>query len=185
MKSCLEEWLALEQAIEEGLDEESDAYKEAWGRYHWCWKSHIDARASHSAKAEIRRMEMQEFLREWWEKMFEHINFPPKPDPYCDDRTKKFREVLFGKSDNMMVFSKSIARAFKATGIKLNDDETFECMINIRKKPTLSLSKHKKSSLFFKPDISAGKRKPPFPINYIMDPREMKTLIELIEKEWR
>jgi len=56
----------------------------------------------------------------------------PKLDP---NATMKLQEKIFDNTETAMVFSQSIAKAFKETGIDLEDEETFACLMCVVKKP--------------------------------------------------
>ncbi len=68
------------------------------------------------------------FLKEDWEAFRLPEEVKPWPLP-CDMRSKEVRGQIFGDPQKAMVFSKGLAEAFRETGIELQDDETFACLV--------------------------------------------------------
>ena len=59
---------------------------------------------------------------------------PPRP-PSCGIRSVKIRSEIFGKKENGMIFSRKLDEAFAESGVKLEDDETYTCLVCVVKKP--------------------------------------------------
>ena len=59
----------------------------------------------------------------------------PFPTPY-DTGSVEVRQKIFETPGNAMTFGKHVVSAFKETGIKLKDDETFACLVYVTKRPT-------------------------------------------------
>jgi hypothetical protein len=67
-------------------------------------------------------------LKEEWELFRLPDEVKPWPLP-CDMRSKEVRGQIFDDRQKAMIFSERLAEAFRETGIELEDNETFACLV--------------------------------------------------------
>ena len=99
----------------------------------------------------------------------------PFPSP-CGMRSIEVRTQIFDDPEKAMIFSDKLDEAFKATGVKLENDETYSCLVCIVKKP-----KYISEVLVSTSTLPHTQSKPP--VNYIMEPTIMKQVMNTIERD--
>lgn len=206
---CKIEWNEMQEASET-YGEESVQYQNAQRRYLRCMEGIYAARGSHGTAWDERLYKLQQEIQEAWERCVGVLNIPRPPGPpygmmsaevgqmrleVIQKRSVEVEQEIFETSTNAVTFGGYIERAFKETGIKLKDDETFACHICVVKKPTyISEVMHPTPEpmvpMMMTPDSDWGEW--PFgvltasayrPICYIMEPTIMKQVMKVKEQD--
>ena len=171
---CRQEFNAMQEALEE-YGEESSQYLEALGRYLRCYGQLMNARDSHAAAWDERLYQLQKEIQQAWEQIIGKLKVPPRP-PTCGAKSIEVRSKIFASRKNAMIFSDKLEEAYKKTGIKLDDDETYTCFVCVVKKP-----QYVSEALAMDPlgqNMSGAQS-----INYIFEPAIMESVINRIEKD--
>ena len=185
-------------------------YRNARGKFLQCMMGIHAARRAHAAAWDVKLLELQQEIQEAWERLFGVIDLPyPPPGPYgmmsaevgqmrlevIQKRSVEVEQELFETSTNAVTFGGYIERAFKETGIKLKDDETFACHICVVKKPTyISEVMHPTPEPMVPKMMTSDSDRGewPFgvltasayrPICYIMEPTIMKQVMKVKEQD--
>ena len=167
------------------LSHEANAICETFGEDHWRCKSArrrvdlcnraLEGRKSDTT-ADDRLMAFWALQEEIHAALFEKID-PDRIKPIpCGMASVELREKLFADEEHAMVFSHKLAEAFKDAKLELKDNETFTCLICVTEKP-----KTVTEALSLDP-LGVSKRST-LPVNYVMEPTVMKSVMKRIEKD--
>lgn len=166
----------LEQAntICENFGEGHHFCKSARLRYAFCEIARANRRSD--TTADDRMMALLEFLEEAYAALFEKID-PDRIRPIpCGMASVELREKLFADEGSAMIFSDKLAEAFKESNLELKENETFTCLICVTDKP-------KTVSEAMALDPLGVSKSSSLPVNYVMEPAIMKSLMKRIDKE--
>lgn len=170
---CKQEFDAMQEALE-NYGEESSQYLEALGRYLRCYGQLMRARDSHAAGWDERLYQLHKEILQAWEQLVGKLKVPPRP--ICGVKSIEVRSKILANRKNAMIFSDKLEEAYKKTGIKLDDDETYTCFVCVVKKP-----QYVSQALALDP---LGQNMDGAPnINYIFEPAIMASVIDRIEKD--
>lgn len=149
----------------------SDQRHQAEADFYECMRfmlSIYEARHSHSADMEEKRIQQMKKILEAWNELFGKIKpLPPKDIA----RSREVRNQIFRDAKTPMIFSNALSEAFQKANIKLKENEMFECTISIRERPS-----HVTELL------SPVKAKGVPPMNFITDSTVMGQLMKEIKK---
>jgi hypothetical protein len=174
MTICKSEYEAMQQAQRNG---DEDEYREACREFEKCLRkaeSILAGRDSHSASWDEKLYLFNKQLQEMWKNMFEGLNLPPRPT--CGKSSLQVRKEIFGNEKNAMVFSKKIQEAFVESGVKLQDGETFACLVCVVNKPEYVSEAVNLDPLYQR--IEGAPR-----LNYIMEPAVMQSTMNSIKQD--
>ena len=114
----------------------------------------------------------QERLKKQWEGFRLPDEVKPWPQP-CDMRSKEVRGQIFDDPQKAMIFSEALAEAFEQTGIQLEDNETFACLVCV-----VPRSRYV-SEVIGPAFLEAGPTRAA--LSYITGPEEMSIIFEAIK----
>lgn len=116
-----------------------------------------------------------EEVKEYLEKLTQLPSdfLPPRP---CGRRSEVVRDSIISDPKKAMIFSERIQEAFETTGIKLADDETYACLVCIKKKP-----KYLSEIVAIERKGDVGKST--ISTDYIMEPSIMKRVAEEMQRD--
>lgn len=170
---CKIEWDEMQEA-KEAYGEESEQYKNALGKYLLCMEAIYDARASHGLAWDERLYRLQQEIQEAWERSVGRLKIPPVPT--CGKKSIEVRSKIFLDRNTAMTFSEKLEEAFSKTGIQLDGDETYACLVCVVKKP-----QYVSEALVLDP---LGQKVQGAPrVNYIMEPAIMEPVMDVIEQD--
>jgi len=170
---CKKEYDAMQEALED-YGSESNEYIEARGRYLVCYGQLMQARDAHAAAWDERLYQLQKEIRQAWERLTGKLKIPPLPT--CGGKSLEARYRIFATKRNAMVFSEKLEEAFKETGVKLDDGETYACLVCVVKKP-----QYVSEALTVDPlsqNVEGASR-----INYILEPAIMNSVMNAMEQD--
>jgi hypothetical protein len=167
------------------LLQEANAICEALGEEHWLCKRarrRVDlcerAREGRlsDTTADDRLMAFLALQEEIYAALFEKID-PDRVKPIpCGMASVELRAKLFADEQRAMVFSHKLAEAFTDAKLELKDNETFTCLICVTEKP-------KSVTEALALDPLGVSRRTSLPVNYVMEPTVMKSVMKRIEKD--
>jgi hypothetical protein len=114
----------------------------------------------------------QERLKEQWKGFRLPDEVEPWPLP-CEMRSREVRGQIFADPEKAMVFSEGLAEAFEQTGIELEDNETFACLVCVVPRSRYVSEVIGPSFLEAGPTRAA--------LTYIVGPEEMSITLEAIK----
>ena len=169
---CYSEWTELNSARAR-FGEDSPQYRAALGRYLACMEGIYETRASRSASETVESYERWVAIEQAWEQLFGRIK-PPRPR--CGERSLAVRDKMFADTGTAMTFSEGLQKAFETTGIQLEKDEAFACLVCVVKKPQYVSEALALDPLGVK--TADGPR-----LCYILSPGVMKPMLTAVEQD--
>lgn len=165
----------LEQAntICENFGEGHQFCKSAWLRYAFCESARAERMSD--TTADDRMIALQKFLEDAYAAMFEKLDLDIPPTP-CGMASLELKAKLFANQESAMIFSNKLAEAFKDAKLELAENETFTCFICATNKPQTVTEALALDPLGVKSSSS-------LPVNYVMEPAIMKSVMKRIEKD--
>ncbi len=170
---CQEEFRLMEEALA-AYGPDSSEFIAARGRFLRCYGELMKARDSHSAGWDERLYLLQKQILESWERLVGRLKVPPRPT--CGARSMEARSKIFADRKNAMAFSERLDEAFRKTGVVLNDDETYACLVCIVKKP-----RYVSEALALDPLGQSVEGAPR--VNYIFEPAIMEPVMNAIDQD--